>query len=113
MAKWRIEALERLPELRRTVDAADSIMALWIELGFAYEDAIFPPENRDLIQRIEAYAEWCANAPRNNDPGRDPPTAVTVAFYEHLDEMKSRLAGDSDNKNEPRCLRNHSRREGT
>jgi hypothetical protein len=35
MARWRAEALERLPELRKAIDSADEIMALWIDIVLA------------------------------------------------------------------------------
>ena len=65
-------------------------MALWIELLTTFEFAQNKPEKDNLIRRIHSYAEWCLNAPRDNDPSHDPPTAVTVAFYEHLDDLDKR-----------------------
>lgn len=84
MSRWRAAAIERLPELRRTIASADSVMALWIELGNEFQKAYRDPRNDDLIRRIYAYADWCLAAPRNDDAGRDPVTAVAVAFYEHI-----------------------------
>ncbi len=84
MAQWRRAAIEHLPELRQKIAAADSIMALWIEIHGAFEKAYREPRNEDLIARIYAFARWCWHAPRNEDPGRDPSTAATVAFLEHI-----------------------------
>ena len=39
MARWRAEALERLPEMRETITSAQCVMALWIELELAFERA--------------------------------------------------------------------------
>lgn len=85
MAKWRAEAIQRLPELRRIVADADSVMALWIELLWAFEKAYkAEPPNDSLIARIYSFADWCVDAPRNADAGHDPLTAVVVAFYEDI-----------------------------
>jgi hypothetical protein len=85
MAKWRAQALSRLPELHRVIAESDSVMALWIELTFAFEQAYKPdPPDESLIARIYSFADWCIQAPRNSDAGHDPSTAVTVAFYEHI-----------------------------
>ena len=84
MAKWRAEALKRFPELRETIDASWEVMALWIELEMAFEKAYREPRNNGLIARIYSYADWCNTAERNDDAGRDPPTSVMVAFYEHI-----------------------------
>lgn len=85
MARWRAEALRRLPELRKTIAAANNVMALWIELTCAFEMAYkADPVDESLISRIYAYADWCIQAPHASDAGRDPTSAVTVAFYEHI-----------------------------
>jgi hypothetical protein len=86
MAKWRAEALARLPELRKQIDAADSVMWLWDEV---YRDAFVPayesdPPDESLIARVYSYADWCLNARRHPDAAHDPPTAVMVCFYEWL-----------------------------
>jgi hypothetical protein len=58
MSAWRREALHRLPECRRVIEAAENPMALWIELldecGGAYKE-----QNEDLIRRFYDYARWC------------------------------------------------------
>jgi hypothetical protein len=85
MARWRAEAIRRLPELRQVIVSANSVMALWIELFRAFRKA-YEREPRDeaLIARIYNYADWCMQAPRGPDAGHDPFTAVTVAFYEDI-----------------------------
>jgi hypothetical protein len=53
MARWRAEAIERLPELRQTIASADSVLALWGELFDAFEAAYRKePANESLIARI-------------------------------------------------------------
>ncbi len=85
MARWRAEALRRLPELRSAIDSAHQIMAFWIDAGEAFRRAYAEqPPNESLIARIYSYADWCLNAPRVSDAGHDPSTAVVVAFFEHV-----------------------------
>jgi hypothetical protein len=85
MARWRAEAIKRLPDLRHVIVSADSIMALWIELFIAFRKAYErEPRDESLIAQIYAYADWCLQAPRGPDAGRDPFTAVIVAFYEDI-----------------------------
>jgi hypothetical protein len=89
MARWRAEALQRLPELRDVITSADSVMALWIELLSAFEKAYrSDPWDESLIGRIYSFADWCMNAPRGPDAGHDPMSAVTVAFYEDIPAFK-------------------------
>jgi hypothetical protein len=89
MAKWRKAAIDHLPDLRDTIAHADTLMALWIDLRLAFEKAYREPTNEDLIARIYTYATWCLGAPRHGDAGRDPTTAVTAAFYEHIPQSKA------------------------
>jgi hypothetical protein len=90
MAKWRAEAIQRLPELRRVIAEAETVMAAWIELRMAFEDAYeAEPPDDSLIARIYSFADWCLDAPRNADAGRDPFTAVLVAFYEDIPTIKA------------------------
>jgi hypothetical protein len=84
MSRWRSAAIERLPELRGIIASAENIMSLWIELKMVFQDAYRDPRNDDLIERIYSYADWCWDAPRHKDAGRDPSTAVTVAFFEDI-----------------------------
>lgn len=89
MARWRAEALERLPELRDMITSADTVMALWIALHEAFEKA-YRADSPDetLIGRIYSFADWCIQASRGPDAGHDPMTAVTVAFYEDIPAFK-------------------------
>jgi hypothetical protein len=89
MARWRAEALERLPGLRDVITSADNVMALWCELQPAFEKAYRAvPPDESLIMGIYSFADWCVQAPRGPDAGHDPLTAVTVGFYEHIPGFK-------------------------
>ena len=78
MSAWRREGLQRLPECRRLIEAAESPMALWIELLGACEDAC-KKQAEDLLRRFYDFARWCWQSPDG-----DTRTAVACAFYEHL-----------------------------
>lgn len=86
MAKWRAKAIELFPELRRQIAESPEIMYFWCnELRIPFEaayDAV--PRDESLIARVYAFADWCRRAPRDRDVGRDPFTAVMVAFVEHI-----------------------------
>ena len=85
MARWRAEALKRLPELRKSIDSANEIMVFWIEARIAFQRAYEQsPQDESLIARIYSFADWCANARRGPDAGHDPSTAIVVAFYEDI-----------------------------
>ncbi len=86
MSVWRRVALEKVPKLRRLIEAAPNVMALWIELQLklAYEDLYQSPSNEKTIAGIFDYASWCLN----NSHNWDTKTAVVCAFYEHLPQMK-------------------------
>jgi hypothetical protein len=85
MARWRAEALKGLPELRKKINSADNIMALWIEALYAFEQAYRGnPPDESLIARVYAFADWCMGAPRGPDAGHDPLSAVMIGFYESI-----------------------------
>ena len=78
MSAWRRQALEKLPECRRVIEAADNSMALWIELLGECQDA-YRKQDEGLIRRFYEFARWCWQS-----PSADVRTAVACAFYEHL-----------------------------
>jgi len=78
MSAWRREALQRLPECRRVIEAADNPMALWIDLLGECQDA-YKKQDEDLIPRFYDYARWCWQSRID-----DVVSAVACAFYEHL-----------------------------
>lgn len=85
MALWRAEAAGRLPQLQSKIAAAETVMALWIELLRDFEEAYrSTPPDEQLIAGVYSFADWCLLAPRNDDAGRDPTTAVVVVFHEHI-----------------------------
>src|SRR5689334_2823002 len=89
MARWRAEALKRLPQLRQTIVSADSIMALWVELWCAFTAAYrAEPSDDNLIEAIYSFADWCVTAPRGPDAGHDPLSAVLAGFYEDIPTFK-------------------------
>jgi hypothetical protein len=86
MARWRAEAIKRLPELRKAIASAENVMALWDEL---FRSAFVPayladPPDESMISRVYSFADWCVQAPRNRDAAHDPLTAVAVCFYEEI-----------------------------
>lgn len=84
MPAWRREAIKRLPELRKEIAGAETLMGLWIELNLQFKWAYREPRNESLIKRIYSYADWCSQAPATKDAETDPGTAVACAFYEHI-----------------------------
>ena len=88
MSTWRKEALQQLPELRKTIidPWTDTPMALWIGLKGAFDCALGQaPEDLDLARRICRYAVWCLNSPSD-----DVQNAAAVGFCEHLGESELR-----------------------
>lgn len=86
MAKWRAEALTRLPERREKINAAENVMALWDDI---FRSAFVPayraePPDESIISRVYSYADWCVLAPRGPDAAHDPLSAVMVCFYEEV-----------------------------
>jgi len=82
MNVWQEKGLELLPDLRETIMAATSPMALWIdlhiELVLAYRA---PSRDERLIENIFRYARWSEFEAGDDD---DVQTAASLAFYEHL-----------------------------
>jgi len=67
------------------ITSANNVMALWIELWIAFENAYqSQPPDESLIERVYSFADWCTHAPPGADAAHDPLTAVTVAFHEHI-----------------------------
>ena len=81
MSHWRKQALAEIPDLRRVIEAAPSVMSLWIELHLALTAAYeAKPPDEERIRQIYRHALWTLEA----SPGADARTAVIVAFFEHL-----------------------------
>jgi hypothetical protein len=78
MSAWRRIALEKLPELRKTIEESHSPMALWIELLAELKDA-FRNDDETRIRKILELSKWCWSAPDG-----DTVNAVACAFFEHL-----------------------------
>lgn len=89
MARWRAEAIRLLPELRDDIQRSPTIVSLWCEVWFAFENAYDEPRNEDLIRRIYTFASWCSGAPQDPAADHDPATAATVCFYEDIATCKA------------------------
>ena len=83
MSAWRRKALGHLPEQRRTIEADNNPMALWIELCSACERA-HESGDESVGKGFYDFARWCWLSP--NDDLR---TAVACAFYEHLPRSRA------------------------
>jgi hypothetical protein len=84
MSAWRRVALETLPGLRSIIEGAESPMALWCEVRFAFEDA-FRRSDEDLVRRVFSYAAWSIDTAQSQPT--DASTAAVCAFYEHLPQI--------------------------
>ena len=80
MSAWRKVALEKLPEFRKIIDAAETPGMLWIDLLLKFEDAYEEPVDQALVRRVYQYASWCLAGSKN----QDIQTAAALHFYEHL-----------------------------
>jgi hypothetical protein len=80
MSAWRRVALEKLPELKRTIEEASNPMALWIEIRLRFEDA-FDRGDKSFVGRALEYGKWSWRVIDG-----EAPTAVACAFFEHLPE---------------------------
>ncbi len=90
MSLWRREAIERFPEMHRSLADADSIGMAWFELWYSFFKPAYAkePPDREAIARVYDYAYWCLGH-RNIDVR----TAVTLDFYEKLHD-DSRMRAD-------------------
>jgi hypothetical protein len=84
VSAWRRRALEEFPERQDIVLRASGIYVLFAdlfgELRAAYAKQ---PPDRDLIDRVYRFAEWCF-APKQNPNLRN---AAAVSFYEHVPDF--------------------------
>ena len=86
MARWRKEAFDRLPELRKLLQVEKSpYLFLGEMVGILHQAYLRADE--DLIRRIYEYAKWCMNAPRGVDASDDMLTIVAVSFFEDLPQF--------------------------
>jgi len=88
MSKWRREAAERLPELKRIIASriVDNPMMLWIELNQEFERlSNTEPIQLELMKRIWNYCKWCMA-----HKSQDVQTAAALGFAEHLLDSESR-----------------------
>ncbi len=94
VSDWRRQAQEMLPELMDEISDAVTPMQLWIEIGFAFDNAYNEPRNEDLIRRIYSFASWCVKQPQIVDAQAqdDLFTCVVVCFYEDIPANKAARA---------------------
>ena len=85
MPPWKQTAREMLPELAGKIEEAENPYLLWLDLLQAFDEAYrAEPVDESLLERLYAYAAWCANAPRGQTAEDDLLTCVCVCFYEKI-----------------------------
>lgn len=111
---WLDEAIRRFPEelfwhrrhgfvVEETSSSDEAFLLLhdefsnpysvWIELQHLFADAWRKsPPDRDLINRIWRYVEWCGEQPRGEKAHDDLLTAITVCFMEHIPGIPGAVA---------------------
>jgi hypothetical protein len=87
MSRWRHEAFERLPGLRKQLQREKTLFgfchALYDELVHAYER-----KDEALIRDIYLFSTWCLEQPESSRAEDDLPTAISLCFFEHLPERE-------------------------
>lgn len=85
MALWRTQALNRFSRLKQCIESSETVMSFWGELWFEFEKAYrCKPIDEAMIMAVYRFADWCVNAPRNDDASRDPLSSTVVCFFEHI-----------------------------
>src|SRR6266849_7797744 len=90
MSQWRAKALELFPDMRPTIEAAESIGMLWIELASRFHDYYRSlddqggKESPELIRAICLYAIWCTRSKSSATQ-----QAAWIEFYEYLPQYAS------------------------
>jgi hypothetical protein len=85
MSAWRARALELFPSLTSEIEAADSVVALWVELSaqscsyYVRQAHTSEAPALNLIRSICLYAVWCTRS-----PSLDVQQAAWIEFYEEL-----------------------------
>jgi hypothetical protein len=81
MSGWRRVALEKLPEYRQLIEAAENPMRLWIDLHLEFKD-VYRAEILDdgSVRRFYDYARWCLESPGEGRYLSDAGTAAACAF---------------------------------
>jgi hypothetical protein len=87
MSRWRHEAFERLPDLRKQLQEQKTLFgfchAMYNEPCCAYDQ-----NDESLIQSIYRFSEWCLEQPQSEKTEDDLPTAISVCSFEHLPEKE-------------------------
>jgi hypothetical protein len=83
MNEWQSMAMETLPEMESDIMEAETPMALWVQIVYAFDEAYEQPQNDDFIKRVYQYADWCLQ-----DVGETAEehllTCVAICFWEHI-----------------------------
>ena len=81
---WQTVALSMLPELRSEIEEAQTPMALWVEIVYAFDEAYSEPRNDNFIERVYRFADWSLQQPEGETAAEHLPTCVVVCFWEHI-----------------------------
>jgi hypothetical protein len=84
MNEWQSVAMEMRPEMQSEIMHAETPMALWTEIVFAFDEAYVQPKNDDFIKPVYDYADWCLNRDVGKTAEEHLPTCVTICFWEHI-----------------------------
>ena len=84
MNEWQSIAIQVLPEMQSEIMHAETPMALWTEIIFAFDEAYEQPKNDDFIKRVYQYADWCLNRDVGEAAEEHLPTCVAICFWEHI-----------------------------
>jgi len=83
MSAWRRVAIEKLPECKEQIEAAEDMGELWADLRQALV-AAHELKNEDFIARAYDYARWCLA--ESGSP--DIATSAAINFYERLPDYR-------------------------
>jgi hypothetical protein len=86
MSAWRRQAIALLPEHKQLAETTENPMALWIELGHEFDQAM-DRNDWKLVGSFLQFAAWCCS-PQSGPLPNDTSTAVVVGFYEHLPQRR-------------------------
>jgi hypothetical protein len=90
MARWRKEAFEYLPELRKELQEEKETPYLFFHEVQRHLQGAIAEGNDDLVSRVYAFLLWCIeDAPRGNDASDDIATIAVTAFFEDVPNNKT------------------------
>jgi len=91
---WKeCESVHDAPLMELAWREFDNPYMLWIELEYMFQEAWKRvPPNRDLIDRIYRFSDWCAEQPRGKTAEDDLLTCVCCCFLEHIPRIPAAMA---------------------